>query len=68
MKKRKVVPVVYAADDNYVPFLCVSLESIIDNLSENVFVEIYILNTGLCFDNIKKLTDYVSKHCDLMSI
>ncbi len=57
----KVIPVVYAVDDNYAPFLGVSLESIIENASGNYNLKVFILNTGISDFNKEKILNLVSK-------
>lgn len=47
MTNKKTVPVFFATDDNYIPYLAVCLQSIKENRSRNYKYEIYILNTGV---------------------
>lgn len=42
---KQTIPVFYAIDDNYVPFLAVSLESLVAKISEKNFYEIRVLYT-----------------------
>ncbi len=51
MKKIETIPVFYAADDNYVPFLQVSVLSLKDNASADRIYKIYVLNTGISKDH-----------------
>ena len=44
---RQNIPVFFAVDDNYVPFLAVALESLVAKISEKNFYEIRILYTHL---------------------
>ena len=64
MSNNKTVPVFYAVDDNYIPFLHVSILSLIDHVSEDNQYNIYILHSGvseehkkiinaLCQNNVK---------------
>lgn len=48
------IPVFYACDDNFIPYTCVSIKSLIDNSSPEYDYNIHILNTGLS-DNNKEL-------------
>ena len=41
------VPIFFATDDNYVPFLAVAMTSLLVNASKNHFYKIYILTTSL---------------------
>lgn len=44
---KKVIPVFFAADDNYAPFIAVTLESILDNASKDYQYKFYILTTNI---------------------
>ena len=55
--KKQEIPVFFATDDNYVPYLVVSIRSLIDNCSSNNKYSIYVLNTGLTEQNKKALKD-----------
>lgn len=46
-KMKKVIPIFFAADDNYAPFIAVTLESIIDNASKDYQYKFYILTTNI---------------------
>lgn len=52
----KIVPIFFATDDTYMPFLCVALKSIINKCSISTTYNIHILNTGLSEDS-KRLVD-----------
>ncbi|MDY6367104.1 MAG: glycosyltransferase family 8 protein [Clostridia bacterium] len=61
MKNQKqIIPVFFATDDRYVPFLDVALRSLKDHISKNYIYQIVVLNTGLDkrgTDKILTLTD-----------
>lgn len=59
------IPLVFAVDDNYAPFLGVALRSILDNASEENFYSVYVLNTKISEKNIKKIDEF---NCDQMKI
>ncbi|MBR4270714.1 MAG: glycosyltransferase family 8 protein [Clostridia bacterium] len=44
---KKLIPIFFASDDNYLPYLDVAISSLIEHTSQNNFYSIYILNTGL---------------------
>lgn len=46
-KNLKEIPVFFASDDNYVPYLMVSIRSLIDTSSPENLYMIYVLNDGL---------------------
>ena len=41
------IPIFFATDDNYAPFLTVCLKSLLDNASKDYFYKIYVLTTNL---------------------
>ena len=43
--ERKTVPIFFAVDDNYAPYLAVALESLKDNASDKYFYDINILGS-----------------------
>ena len=47
MKKEQIIPIFFAADKKYIPFLSVSLDSLKENASKSYRYEIYILNTDI---------------------
>lgn len=48
MKNRlEVIPIFFAVDDEYVPFLAVTLESLIENASKNYYYSMKILYTHI---------------------
>lgn len=54
-KENKVIPVFFAVDDGYIPFLAVSLQSLIDNSSKENKYEIKILYTNVTKENMLKI-------------
>lgn len=41
------IPIFFATDDNYAPFLSVTLNSMLKNASKDYFYKIYVLTTNL---------------------
>lgn len=58
MNTRKEVPIFTATDDNYIPFLAVTLQSMLDNSSKDYKYLIKILNSGISEENIAKIKKY----------
>jgi len=54
-KNREIVPIFFAVDDGYIPFLAVTIQSIIENSSEENRYEIKILYTSILKENIKRI-------------
>ncbi len=61
----KEIPIFMATDDNYVPFLAVTLQSMIENASKNYNYSIKILNTGISDDNKVKIKRYEDKNVNI---
>ncbi len=57
-KVRKEIPIFLAVDDNYISFLAVTIQSILDNSSKDYKYSIKVLNTGISEENIKKIKKY----------
>jgi len=57
-KFKQEIPVCFATDDNYVPFLAVAITSLLDNASKDNFYRIFVLTTHLKQENI----DSILKH------
>ena len=49
--KDSVIPIFFATDDNYIPFLEVALRSLIENASVEYKYKVHVLNTGLKEEN-----------------
>lgn len=56
-KQREIIPVFFAVDDRYVPFLCVALRSLIDNSSRRYDYHVNILIDTLEESNRLLLTE-----------
>lgn len=54
----KVIPIFFAVDDGYVPFLAVALQSLIENSSVNYYYSIKILYTNIQEENKKNILKY----------
>lgn len=55
MSKQKEIPICFATDDNYVPFLSVAIASLLDNSSAENYYRIFVLITQLKTENINKI-------------
>ena len=56
--RKEIIPIFFSCDDNYVPFLAVTIRSIIDNANPNNQYDFYVLNAGFAqkgIDELKKL-------------
>ena len=55
MKNKNIIPVFFAVDDGYIPFLGIALKSLIDNASDENKYQIKILYTNVSSENIKRI-------------
>ncbi len=53
-KDKKIIPIFYAVDDAFVKYTNVSIKSLMENANPNKYYKIYILNTGVSADMMKK--------------
>lgn len=58
MENKNVVPIFFAVDDKYIPFLAVSLQSLIENSKDENFYLIKILYTNISDENQKKIQKF----------
>ncbi|MEG1804296.1 MAG: glycosyltransferase family 8 protein [Clostridia bacterium] len=63
--KTNKIPIFFAVDDNYVPYLTVALRSLIDNANQENKYSVYILNNGLNTTNKDIIYSY---QCDNFEI
>ena len=64
-KNRDVLPIFFAVDDGYIPFLAVSLQSLIDNSSEEHYYLIKILYTNKSEENKEKIKKYEKENLSI---
>ena len=51
----RVIPVVFACDENYAPYGGVAIQSILENAGEGHFYRVYVLHSGFTDDTIRLL-------------
>ena len=54
----KVIPIFFAVDDGYIPFLAVTLQSMLENASKDYYDVIKILYTNISEENKEKIIKY----------
>ncbi len=55
MQSKPIIPIFYAADENYLPYLTVSLTSLKENANREYAYEIYVLNSGMDLSKTDKV-------------
>lgn len=64
-KEDKKVPIFFAVDDNYIPFLAVALQSLIDNASAENEYSIKVLYTNITEENQNSIKKYVRENVNI---
>ena len=57
-KKKGTIPLFFATDNNYLPFLSITLESLWENSSHDYDYELYVLHSGVRADYREKIEKY----------
>ena len=60
-----VIPIFFAIDDGYIPFLAVALESLIENSSKQYYYSIKVLYTNISEENKKKINKYKRENVNI---
>ena len=68
LKRSRVIPVFFAADDGYVPYLSVSLKSLIDNTTGKYRYKIHILHTDISAAHQAQLKRMETPNCRLVFV
>lgn len=64
-KYNQKIPICFATDDNYVPFLTVALASMLENASKDNFYMIYVLTSHLSEENMKSIKKHEVENCSI---
>ena len=63
--KLEIIPIFFAVDDEYVPFLAVTLESMLENASKEYVYELKVLYTNMSEENKIKILKYESENVNI---
>ena len=63
---KKVIPLFFAVDDNYVNFLRITLESIMENASKDYNYDVVVLNIGLKEESKRLLNKYNNENTKII--
>lgn len=64
-KYKEIIPIFFAVDDKYVPFLSVTLQSLVDNSSVDYYYLIKILYTNISEQSKEKINKYVKENINI---
>lgn len=59
------IPIFFAVDDGYIPFLAVAIQSMVDNASDDNKYLIKVLYTNISVENQKKILKYERSNVDI---
>ncbi len=65
MEKRKQIPIFFAIDDNYTPFLAVALQSLVESSSKENYYEIKVLYMNISEENKKSISKYEKENISI---
>ena len=63
--EKRIIPIVYALDDKFIPFLSVSIQSILDNSNSRDYYKFYVLNQGVNSEHKKLLSVYNTENSSI---
>ena len=66
MNTKKTIPIFFSSDDNYVPFLSVAINSMLENASKDYNYDIIVLNSGLTNENIDRIKKYERENVNII--
>lgn len=55
---KEIIPIFFASDDNYIPFLSVAISSLLEHASKDYNYDIIVLSSSLKEENKKKIKEY----------
>lgn len=61
----EIIPIFFAIDNDYTPFLAVAIQSLIDNATKDYYYTIKILHTNVNEDNKKIIKKYESENVNI---
>lgn len=60
--RKKVIPIYFASDKNYLPYLTVAIKSLVDHASSKNIYKIYILSADLTDYDIPEIRSYITNN------
>ena len=64
-KYKEVIPIFFAVDDGYIPFLAVTLQSIVEKSKEEYYYVVKILYTNISEENKEKINKYKRENIEI---
>ncbi len=67
-RNQKIIPIFFSSDNNYLPYLAVSIRSLIENASEEHHYRIHILNDGLDATRLSHILDMETPNIEIVPV
>lgn len=64
-KYKEIIPIFFAVDDKYIPFLAVTLQSLVDHSTEDYYYVIKILCTNISEESKEKINKYTRENINI---
>ena len=64
-KYKEIIPIFFAVDDEYIPFLAVTLQSIVEHSTDEYYYVIKILYTNISEENKEKIKKYTKENINI---
>ena len=64
-QNKEVLPIFFAVDDGYMPFLAVTLQSLVENSSDKYYYLLKILYTNISEENKEKIKKYERENINI---
>lgn len=64
-QNKEVLPIFFAVDDGYMPFLAVTLQSLVENSSDKYYYSLKILYTNISEENKEKIKKYERENINI---
>ena len=64
-EKKGVIPIFFATDDNYLPFLTITLQSMYENSSRDYDYKMYVLHSGVRKEYYDAVMEYSKPHFEI---
>lgn len=64
-KYKEIIPIFFAVDDEYIPFLAVALQSIVEHSTDEYYYVIKILYTNISEENKEKINKYTKENINI---
>ncbi len=67
-KNLNEIPIFFAVDDGYIPFLAVAMQSLVEHSSKENYYNIRILYTNICEENKEKIIKYEKENIKIQFV